>query len=479
MAAANQDNRNFVTIVQVVDVLFGRGTGCYKHEGNIRFFRLIQERRDEYKATRSREVKQTIARQVYERVHEHGGRFLKLADSEVPVAHIARNGLWEEVSERAALGKIAHTLRENKGVERSSSSGTDTETSHVDIETQNSSKIECPSPSNREGLGNRQDNIVSGMVTRSSVGSASQYDTLLPGGSPLMPVDNQASSWECGPQGNLSRAAAQVQIVLPHPNESNTMRPPSAPQPSSFQTAKVDHQQRAIHQQAPWNTTFQYLNQKILPGPRYDSMVAGPALPPHKMGRSFPPPRTASCTNLGNFPNGCALSLPPASVAMTQGQESQGALSETDRVFDDGLKVGTYDSARDGNVTEKDAASFLLSSFLRDIEGLQRVTEEQLQAEQASLPEEEKRLVHSDLFGRLCSVGMTNTASTSIDAIVQEMRQEIDRLPVVRKRALVEAQSICDESEEFSNDRLEAFLRHEDMNPKVRFELHCHFFFAK
>jgi hypothetical protein len=54
----------------------------------------------------------------------------------------------------------------------------------------------------------------------------------------------------------------------------------------------------------------------------------------------------------------------------------------------------------------------------------------------------------------------------SIEFIVHQMRLELERIPEDEKQAFVEAQMKCS-TEEFSNARLERFLRCEGMNAKV------------
>jgi hypothetical protein len=112
----------------------------------------------------------------------------------------------------------------------------------------------------------------------------------------------------------------------------------------------------------------------------------------------------------------------------------------------------------------------LLSSLFQD---LPRFTEEQEEIERATMTDEEKAAALSDLFGRSCTVGIhkakrakLDLGKESIDFLVQHMRVELERIPLDEKRALVEAQTKCGE-DEFSDARLERFLRCEGMNAKV------------
>jgi hypothetical protein len=102
-----------------------------------------------------------------------------------------------------------------------------------------------------------------------------------------------------------------------------------------------------------------------------------------------------------------------------------------------------------------------------------RFTEEQEELEKALMTDEEKAAALSDLFGRFCSVeghrkkkARRDLDHNSIDFLVNQMRLEIERIPLDRKWALVEAQGKCC-AEEFTDARLERFLRCEGMNVKV------------
>jgi hypothetical protein len=56
----------------------------------------------------------------------------------------------------------------------------------------------------------------------------------------------------------------------------------------------------------------------------------------------------------------------------------------------------------------------------------------------------------------------------SIAFLVRQMRSEIDSIPPDQEVALMEAQAKCSHVEEFSDKRLERYLRYEGMNTKVR-----------
>jgi hypothetical protein len=122
------------------------------------------------------------------------------------------------------------------------------------------------------------------------------------------------------------------------------------------------------------------------------------------------------------------------------------------------------------------APNELSESLLSFLEGSDRprFTEEQEALERALMTDEERAAALSDLFGRFCSVeghrkkrARRDLDRKSIGFLVNQMRLEIERIPLDRKRALVEAQDKC-RADEFSDARLERFLRCEGMNVKVR-----------
>jgi hypothetical protein len=130
--------------------------------------------------------------------------------------------------------------------------------------------------------------------------------------------------------------------------------------------------------------------------------------------------------------------------------------------------------------SESDLSDFLLSLLILD---RPMITEEQVELERAAMTDEERAEALTDLFGSQCAVDTHNNKrarrdldKSSIDFFVHQMRLELDRIPENEKRALVEAQTKC-LADEFSDARLERFLRCEGMNVKVRQRDDCIVFF--
>jgi hypothetical protein len=104
-------------------------------------------------------------------------------------------------------------------------------------------------------------------------------------------------------------------------------------------------------------------------------------------------------------------------------------------------------------------------------------TEAQEAIEQATMTDQEKMAALTDLFGKQCEVcshmikrARRDLDGKSVEFLVNQMRLELERIPEDGKRALVEGQSKF-HAGEFSDPRLERFLRFEGMNVRVRIEV--------
>jgi hypothetical protein len=166
----------------------------------------------------------------------------------------------------------------------------------------------------------------------------------------------------------------------------------------------------------------------------------------------------------------------PATSTETRDDQSPGAMvSSQCKNSSRALTWSTHSTSETGSssvLSEDEASDFLL--FYVQASGRPRFTEEQEKIEQATMTDDEKAAALADLFGRSCAVSTHKNKRAkldldrnSIEFLLQQMRLELERIPLDRKRALVEAQMKCGE-EEFSDARLERFLRCEGMNAKVR-----------
>ena len=88
------------------DVLSGRGGATNNHVGNKKFRLIVAEYQEVYLQARKKE-KAGIARQIVNRIHQNGGRFLKRDES---------NNTWVEVPANKAVAKTSQALREGLDV---------------------------------------------------------------------------------------------------------------------------------------------------------------------------------------------------------------------------------------------------------------------------------------------------------------------------------------------------------------------------
>jgi hypothetical protein len=126
------------------------------------------------------------------------------------------------------------------------------------------------------------------------------------------------------------------------------------------------------------------------------------------------------------------------------------------------------------SASEEDLSEFLLSLMTSDIEDKPKITEEQVKLERAAMTHDEKMEALTDLLGRNCAVTIAKSKRArrdvdpnSVDFVVKQMRLELERIPEDKKWAFLEAQTRCS-ADEFSDARLEKFLRCEGFNVEVR-----------
>ena len=107
------------------------------------------------------------------------------------------------------------------------------------------------------------------------------------------------------------------------------------------------------------------------------------------------------------------------------------------------------------------------------------ITAEQVELERAAMTDEERAEALADMFGKRCAIdthenkrARKDLDKNAIDFLVLQMRRELEQTPMENKKALTEAQLMCDPVE-FRDARLERFLRCEGMNAKVRLRDDC------
>lgn len=142
----------------------------------------------------------------------------------------------------------------------------------------------------------------------------------------------------------------------------------------------------------------------------------------------------------------------------------------------DDTKIGTGEVTQQGKTLNLGDDTDLTESFLSAIgfgADVPRFSQQDEIREEVMLTEEERASILIDMFGDKCSIRSHQSKRPKRDADyesvsyhVKLMRNEIDKMPSRKKRALTEAQAKC-RPEEFSDSRLSKFLRVEGMNAEV------------
>lgn len=165
--------------------------------------------------------------------------------------------------------------------------------------------------------------------------------------------------------------------------------------------------------------------------------------------------------------------VPLAESSLSAVDESHGSVENPPppaRTESTSTEVKLAVQRNDEEEVSEDVEEFLLSVL--QLSGLPRFTDHA--AEQANMTDEERASALSDMFGKYSDVNHHENKkirrgldAESISFLVKYMRNEIERIPENTKQALLEAQEKC-EHDEFSDERLECFLRSERMDAEVR-----------
>ena len=132
------------------------------------------------------------------------------------------------------------------------------------------------------------------------------------------------------------------------------------------------------------------------------------------------------------------------------------------------IDVTSIEDSSVGDKADEDNVTDYLLSVLA-LSGRSKFTDKQLEEEAKSLTEEERAEARLDIYGRLARESKRSRVDIDADTLatlVAEMRAELGLIPDDEKGPLMEAQ-VKAQPEEFQDERLEVFLKCEDMNPKV------------
>lgn len=88
-----------------IDVLFGRDSDSWNHEGNRNFRALVVKYQDKYHATQARSEKVSIVANIVGELKKSGAKFLKRDND---------NKMWFEVNRKACIEKVGHAIRDKQ-----------------------------------------------------------------------------------------------------------------------------------------------------------------------------------------------------------------------------------------------------------------------------------------------------------------------------------------------------------------------------
>eukprot|EP00546_Thalassionema_frauenfeldii_P008237 CAMPEP_0178914988 /NCGR_PEP_ID=MMETSP0786-20121207/11757_1 /TAXON_ID=186022 /ORGANISM="Thalassionema frauenfeldii, Strain CCMP 1798" /LENGTH=298 /DNA_ID=CAMNT_0020588009 /DNA_START=82 /DNA_END=975 /DNA_ORIENTATION=- len=102
----DDDNVTSVSEPNSSDVLFGRGGGVNKHQGNVIYRRLVEANKKLYHSCTDKKHKNLLARSIVEAVFKQNGRFLSQEKNK---------GQWVTVGKQKSIQKTCQALREGSG----------------------------------------------------------------------------------------------------------------------------------------------------------------------------------------------------------------------------------------------------------------------------------------------------------------------------------------------------------------------------
>lgn len=438
------------------DVLLGRGSGPNQFWGNKNFRTLVEGRKAEYNSSKKHKKKKMIARQVLDEITSRGGQFLELKEyrGTEEGAGVVVDGIWKVVDEKTALEKCKMTLRQqdkSKDAER-----------RRKVARRGNEKNNVPSSlSNEMSTTPVNNSLLASALPPSSFpppavpaapslpfAMAPQMSSMMLGGGGLstLPVDTRSLLFQTTPMAFQSQA---VFPLMSNPqNVNGSMLLPG----QSFYSNALPSLDSYPYQRS--------LTESILRARIMDSLVqenVHRALNPRCS--VLPPPTTTT------------IPSEPTGSSSNQALETKDVTLTLTSITAPPSKTTTSSSETIGSTPESEDAVLTLASLT--VAGLPKFTEEDSANEQATLTDQERAAVLSDMFGKYCTVGprpgkraKRDLDDESIKFLVAQMRLELERIPDEKKPALLEARTKC-RADEFSDERLVKFLRVEGMNAEV------------
>ena len=489
--ASTNSSKVAVKELNANDVLLGRGPGLSQFEGNLKFRALVDERKEEYTATTNRKQKRKIAKEIVDLVHSTGGRFLKQEGG------VTYDGVWYEADLDTSMEKTKQALREQRDPIGASVSASKSTHSHTEAISSQNYNISDQSSNSSDG---DVPEAKTTMPTSFTSSLSWQNSTSL-----ATDTHAKASSDFTGLGGsmNLMEAPASLPGTLQASTASPNLLSPSPQLLPEHRFSSALDPRLLLFRQTP--SLFQ--QQATLPQPTGAAMLPSTFLP----SATLPPELQRDVSHLMSMNIAAtvarqrfladnamysmlrdfALLQTQNSAATVQDQRAKRALEEkisesiviapekngvnTTKVANTAALKGTSEEEKQSCHTEDEVVvAFLLSSLA--IVDRPVMTEEEEEIERAALTDQERASILADAFGDMCKVSPHQSKKprrdldeNSIAFLIRQMVIEIEKIPVDRKQALAEALS-KGLVEEFSDKRLEKFLRCEGLNAKVRLE---------
>jgi hypothetical protein len=425
---------DLVTELNDYDVILGRGAGPSQFIGNLRLRNRVEARQEEYVSitTFKHKTKGRISKELVDQTHALGGRFVKPVESE---RRLGSGEVWyEEVADAKAIEKCKQALRDyrrKQGPSDGKDAGNNGDKEGGGKEVDKNNMLE-------------QDFQNEGVVSRPVAFSASGCSSALRDSlTPLVP--SMLFAGVGAPCVDGMRPVLFQSAAFALPQHTTTAQPMAT-------NCNISH----------FNRNIQNQNGARILSDAYPSSENTSQGLSHDVYSSV---NISAATFYGTCLANNALLLPQQTVASAEREEGVAETMVTPR---------PSASEEDFSALEEDSSEFLLTLLTSDISDRPKITEKQVELERAAMTDEEKTEALTDMFGRKCAASTPNSKrpkrdldTNSIAFLVKQMRLELERIPEVRKRALMEAQTKC-HADEFSDSRLERFLRCEGMNVNVR-----------
>ena len=439
MAAEDYDGVPRVNISDH-DILLGRGRGPSNHVGNKRFLAVCKLHEEEYNGTSSFKKKGAIANEVFCEVSDaRNARFLQLVPTGQPMRNVVEEGEWVVASKKASMDKIKQALREKRSDEHGQKESIRTAAlESVSSRTAEANRVKVPPYT----AALRNQPIVSEPSSAVEIDWSCQEDNLFGG----VMVGNDL--WAVSDATELQSDAI---FASKYPIDDFSFEVADAMKASDHLNDGADDEKTLLLKSTR-------VEKRRRSGGSTSSIISRVSSISSLDSFSFVSPRVFDDKRSSFIDTRLLLfGTDPSSLQQQTADFASLSIDEEELLT--------------APLPDEQASESLLY-LLGMASGQPLITEEELVAERATMTGEEKAAALSDVFGKYCNVecprdkrARVETDRDSIDLLLNKMRLEIAMIPKVKRKAITEAITKCAPSE-FSEKRLERFLRCEDMDAK-------------